>query len=77
MLYVYAATAGKADAWARAQGARPRDFRAAGDRCRCVDGVQFTVGDRIVVVGNVSPKLLALLIRNRLKARDAPPIEYR
>ncbi len=74
MVYVYAKTQRQADAWARGQGLRPRDFRAYGTWSR-LEGQRFGPGDRIVVLGEISQRQNETLALNLRKARDAPPVE--
>ncbi len=76
MLYVYAETQTVADRWARAQGVRPRDFRATGTRDRSTAGRRFRHDDRVVVLGAIDPKQHAVLRRNLAKSGRPPKIEY-
>lgn len=71
-VFVYAARRQDADRWARGQGLRPRDVRLFGNQSKWY-GSQYRSADRIVVLGEVDPKLEAALARNLAAAGPRPP----
>ncbi len=52
-VFVYARRSATADRWARAQGLRPRDFKAFGD-ASYTNGWTYQRGDRVVILGTLS-----------------------
>ena len=73
--YVYARYKRQAEAWARAQGLRPRDFRAFGNNSRWRDGMKYQPTDRVVVLGEINTRADAIVVRAQRKAVNAPVIE--
>jgi len=71
-VFVYAHTQQEADRWARAQGLRPRDFRAYGDLSH-PRGMQYLADDRVVILAGVDHRLRLVVEFNCLKSRHEPP----
>lgn len=69
MIYVFATSSTTADRWARERGFARRHFRAFGEWSHYYN-TRYTDADRIVILGDVTPRMLALIDHDRRQSTE-------